>query len=242
MKNGWIWKIPVQGRFGCGYVFDSDYADDEEIKKEIREHFGEVEIPRSFSFKAGYYKTPWVKNCMSVGLSSGFIEPLEATSIWVLILSLNLLLNNYSSELFNDDNFSEECRLEFNNQIVNINDQVKDFIQLHYLTKRNDSPFWKEFRTKNKISNRILNLEKCRTIEELRNYTLKNFELFSPYVFAAVNLINPEIYIRKLMTFSNDQLMEISKNKESYISSLKNFVTYNAIDHYQFLNHINKIA
>jgi len=147
MKYGWVWKIPVQGRYGCGYVFDSSMATDDEIKKELEEYFQqEIIIPRTFSFEAGCFKDTWVKNCISIGLSSGFIEPLEATSIMVSILSLESIMRNLPGIYFRDEDYIQ-C---YNGDIRHYNNDVLDFIYLHYITKRQDTLYWKDFTKKNK--------------------------------------------------------------------------------------------
>jgi tryptophan halogenase len=147
MKNGWMWKIPVQGRFGCGYVFDSDFATDDEIKQELEEYFGyPIQIVNTFNFDAGRYKKTWIKNCIAIGLSAGFIEPLEATSIMTSILSLEEHVMNNLGAIAKNDFYVNR----FNERVNKIHDDTKNFIYLHYLTKRNDSEFWKTFRDKNK--------------------------------------------------------------------------------------------
>jgi tryptophan halogenase len=239
MKYGWVWKIPVQGRYGCGYVFDSDYVSDEEIKKEIVETFGDVEIPRFFSFKAGYFKNTWVKNCVALGLSSGFIEPLEATSIWVTIASLNIMLRDCEQGFFGN----EQSKVFYNNKIRKLNEQIKDFIQLHYITKRNDSPFWKEYQTKNKIATSILEFNKCKNAIEMSEVSKKYFKPFLDVysVFGGVN-----IYNQKMFEEHFESLVKLPENKnyfeklESFKKELKIHSDFKAIDHYKFLNYINK--
>ena len=167
MKNGWMWKIPVQGRFGCGYVFDSDFATDDEIKKELEEYFGNpIEVVNSFNFDAGRYEKTWIKNCIAIGLSAGFVEPLEATSIMTSILSLEEhIINNLGAISKNDFYINR-----FNERVNKLHDDTKNFIYLHYLTKRTDSEFWKTFKTKNKEIEIITKfLEECNhTIPDKR--------------------------------------------------------------------------
>ncbi len=143
MKYGWIWKIPVEGRFGCGYVYDSDLVSDEQILEEIREMFGQdIESPRTFEFEAGRYETPWVKNCIAIGLSAGFIEPLEATSIMTSILSLGDFIPNNLGNINKDDFYIQR----YNKFVTKIQDDTFDFIFLHYLSKREDTEFWTSFK------------------------------------------------------------------------------------------------
>lgn len=148
MKYGWMWKIPVQGRFGCGYVFDSDLVTDEEIKKELEEYFGHKIIsPRTFTFNPGCFDEVCVNNCIAIGLSAAFIEPLEATSIWVTIMQLTEFEKNRDKIIKGD----KESIKYYNNFIKSINRDILNFIQFHYLTSRKDSIFWKKFNEKNKI-------------------------------------------------------------------------------------------
>lgn len=147
MKYGWIWKIPVQGRYGCGYVFDSDHITADQALKEAEEYFGHpLTSPTNFKFSAGTYKDLLVKNCMAVGLSGGFVEPLEATSIWISCLNLVNLLSD--GGLFNQD---PDYQKEFNAKCFKRNEEVCEFLQFHYLTERNDSEFWQSFRNKIQI-------------------------------------------------------------------------------------------
>lgn len=154
MKYGWIWKIPLQHRYGCGYVFDSNYLSDEEAKKEIVEFLGEEPVwPReqSFKFQPGYYKTPWVNNCLAVGLSSGFIEPLEATSIWVTIIYLKNALRDMS--LVKDRN--SKYIKEFNEKASGVSQDVFEFVYLHYMGGRKDTEFWKHYQSKKNMPKRL---------------------------------------------------------------------------------------
>jgi len=237
MKYGWVWKIPVQGRFGCGYVFDSDYASDEEIAAEIRDMFGDVEIPRFFSFKAGYYEDVWVNNCIAIGLSSGFIEPLEATSIWVSIRSLDFLIDTCLPGVF--DIVDNEYKKIYNEAVRNINSEIKDFLQLHYLTSRNDSAFWREYRTKNKISNKLNYKSSCSVFDYITQSKI-SFPSFDPYyVNAGVKFFNKDVFKKhvdlflKIPEYSNGS--QLSSDLKREIEEYKNNHT---TDHFLFLKSI----
>ena len=144
MKFGWMWKIPVQNRYGCGYVFDSSYIDEVEAKKEVEELLGhEIEVPRILPFQPGSYENILVKNCYGVGLAHHFVEPLEATSIW--IFSKNLI-NFLRSDVIN--HLTPAITTFVNNHSRNIIATIPEFLYLHYLTDREDSAFWKEFRSR----------------------------------------------------------------------------------------------
>jgi hypothetical protein len=126
-KHGWIWNIPLKHRLGCGYVFNDNKVDADTIRKEIREMYGEdIELPRKINFKAGYYKNVWKGNCMAVGLSNSFFEPLLATSISVTSGQLTLI-----RKLGLD--FAK--RDEFNSAIRGFIEQIECFIEFHYHNK-----------------------------------------------------------------------------------------------------------
>jgi tryptophan halogenase len=142
MKYGWVWKIPTKERYGCGYVFDSSLISAEEAVKEVEEYFGHsIVSPRTIKFSPGYYKEPWKNNCVAIGLASGFIEPLEATSVWVTITSLQSIFSNIEILSVKDERNAKD----FNKRFNELNSQVADFVYFHYLSGRNDTEFWKKF-------------------------------------------------------------------------------------------------
>tara|TARA_R110000822_G_scaffold231688_1_gene363588 strand:- start:41 stop:1528 length:1488 start_codon:yes stop_codon:yes gene_type:complete len=154
MKYGWVWKIPVRDRYGCGYVFDSDYITAEEALAEASEYFSvKLESPRVFKFSAGCYRETLIGNCMAAGLSQGFVEPLEATSLMTSFLSLRAM---FEFGIFAER--SEVAVQRFNKKIFDRNVAIADFIHMHYLTSRNDSPFWCEFKKKNKTPEDVVDL------------------------------------------------------------------------------------
>lgn len=179
MKHGWVWKIPVQGRYGCGYVFDSRCASDEEIKNEIYEKFGQVETPRSFNFEPGSYKEVWKGNCIAVGLSSGFIEPLEATSLWVALSTLQSLVNNVTGMLSNNEN----AKKALNKLVYKMNEQVLAFIYFHYITKKADTEYWSKFKENNKEPYFY------KKIDSIRDYINYSDMAFLPNSFGKDNIL-----------------------------------------------------
>ena len=92
MKAGWMFSIPVWGRTGNGYIFDSDVITKEQAHKEVEQKLQkEVEVKKQINFDPGYLKKSWIKNCFAVGLSANFVEPLEASSIGTSIQQAYLL-------------------------------------------------------------------------------------------------------------------------------------------------------
>jgi hypothetical protein len=179
-----MWRIPVDGRFGCGYVFDSDFISDEQAMEEIRERFGvDIEFGKPFTYEAGRYKQTWIKNCIAIGLSAGFIEPLEATSIWTIITSLNEYISNNLGAISKNDFYINR----FNERVNKFHDDTKDFIYLHYLTKRNDSEFWKTFKDKNTITENIQKyLDQCSVTMPDRKFIKTINEAYDVSSFYAV--------------------------------------------------------
>lgn len=215
MKYGWMWQIPLQHRWGCGYVFDSDFISADEAKQELDEHFNfDVESPRSFSFDAGYYTTPWVKNCVAIGLSSGFIEPLEATSIYVSAIQLTELLSNIEG-LRSRNPYTTK---RFNKLFSLINHQISEFLHLHYITDRNDTDFWKNFTVDSAPENvkNILELwsNSVPTYSEFLNHYLYSFKNWFPVVNGNGLLDSEKIRVvvelNKLNKYNNE-FMDIRK-------------------------------
>ncbi|MBC7918051.1 MAG: tryptophan 7-halogenase [Rhodoferax sp.] len=144
-EAGWQWRIPLQHRVGNGLVFSSKYLDDEAAKQKL---LGNIEgkplmMPRVLKFKPGQRRKTWHKNCVAIGLSSGFIEPLESTSIHLIQRGIIRLLR-----LFPSQGISQFDIDEYNQQSQDEIEHIRDFIVLHYkVTNRNDSPYWNACRT-----------------------------------------------------------------------------------------------
>jgi tryptophan halogenase len=136
MNCGWMFQIPLQHRWGCGYVHNDNYITIDEAKKEVENYLGyEVTIQKTFDFKPGTHKRSWIGNSISIGLSYGFIEPLEATSLMSTIMQLKRLI---------DIDFNEEAKDRYNDWCYQINEQNLNFIRYHYLCERDDTDFWKD--------------------------------------------------------------------------------------------------
>jgi len=138
---GWQWRIPLQSRTGNGLVFCSKYMTDEEAKQALLANVeGELlNEPRVIKYKTGTRRKHWNKNCIAVGLSAGFIEPLESTGIHLFQRAIIRLI-----QMFPSNGISQTDVDEFNQQTKVQTDAIKDFIILHYhLTDRKDTPFWR---------------------------------------------------------------------------------------------------
>jgi tryptophan halogenase len=142
-NNGWMWQIPTQERLGCGYVFSDYFTTEDTALEELQKTTGrKIEPIRTINFEAGRVQNFWVKNVVAVGLSSGFLEPLQATSIHTTLTQIYLLTEHY---FLNDKNtlLSDSISEKYNKNLRRLSDDFRDLIQIHYMTQRNDTDFWK---------------------------------------------------------------------------------------------------
>ncbi len=146
---GWQWRIPLQNRVGNGLVYSSQFLSDDEACHLLKSNItGEmITEPKILKYSTGRRIKTWHKNCVAMGLSSGFIEPLESTSIHLVMTAVIRLIKlfPFKSE---EESASESLRYRYNEEANLEIETIRDFIILHYKqTKRDDSPFWNACRT-----------------------------------------------------------------------------------------------
>ena len=154
VSAGWIWEIPLQNRRAWGYVHSSQFVDKDAAERELREFVGSIadDSPANFvPFRVGYRSKAWVKNCVAIGLSAGFVEPLESTGLYLSDLATVML-----TEHFPHHGDMEPLAYRYNRIIADRFHDILDFINLHYcLTQREDNDYWREVRRPERMHERV---------------------------------------------------------------------------------------
>lgn len=157
MSSGWVWNTPLYNRIGTGYVYSSKHQSEDEAEQEFRNHLGEARVKDvnalHIKIRVGKHRRTWVKNCVGVGLSSGFIEPLESTGIQIFQSEVHLLTEVLKGK--NDYNIADIA--SYNASITMFLELIRDFLVCHYaLTSREDTPYWKDVKYNTKIPDSVV--------------------------------------------------------------------------------------
>lgn len=188
---GWQWRIPTQSRTGNGHIYSSNHMEDADaIDVLVSNLDGKPKSdPRTIRFRTGHLETFWKKNCIGIGLSSGFLEPLESTSLYLIQMGISKFIT-----LFPTANPSPVLVDEYNRQMRQQFEQVRDFIVLHYCaTERDDSEFWNYCRTMSLPDSLTYKMDLFREAGRVFRY---EDELFSRPSWVAVMLgqgITPQV-------------------------------------------------
>jgi len=142
LKHGWAWKIPLTSRYGNGYVYSTQFCSPDAAETELRQHLGllESDTPaRHLKMKIGRVTRHWNKNCLAVGLSQGFIEPLEATALLFIQQTAAVFV-----EFLEQGDLSEAAHDRFNQRVNEHFEGIRDYIVTHYKTNtRTDTEYWR---------------------------------------------------------------------------------------------------
>jgi tryptophan halogenase len=216
---GWQWRIPLQQRTGNGYVYCSEHCSDDEAAEVLKANLGGAALadPRFLKFTTGRRKLFWSHNCVALGLASGFLEPLESTSIHLVASGVYHLLEHYPDIHFdqgNIDSYNDEVGYEF--------ERIRDFIVLHYcLTQREDTPLWRYCRAMPLPESLRQRVELYRKTGRVR---WRSGELFTDvswfYIFEGLGT-RPEAYDPLLDVVSPGKLKEILAAMASSTAALR---------------------
>lgn len=151
LSNGWAWQIPLQHRTGNGYVYSRDFITADAAEFELRQHLGLLDSPiqaRHLHMHVGQVQQHWAKNCLAIGLSQGFIEPLEATALHLVQTAVESFIEDYQA-----GDFTDRYQPRYNTTVSQRFDATRDYIVAHYrFNSRDDSDYWRANRANTHLS------------------------------------------------------------------------------------------
>ncbi len=160
LSNGWCWDIPLTNRTGNGYVYSARYTDPDAAEAELRAHLGpaaENATARHLTMNVGRVETSWTRNCLAVGLSQGFIEPLEATALHIIQATVEGFIDDFTG-----GGFTQARRDAFNARINRRYDGIRDYIVAHYrMNSRTDTPYWRDNAANQDLSDSLKAIMTC---------------------------------------------------------------------------------
>ena len=222
---GWQWRIPLQHRTGNGHVYSDNFMSEDEATQTLLDNLeGEpLKDPLQLRFTPGCRRKLWHRNCVALGLSSGFIEPLESTSIHLIQIGITNLL-----KVFPDKGDNTAKRREYNRRMRFEYEAIRDFIILHYhQTSREDTPFWKH--VKHMAIPETL-ADKMASFEETGHLYRIDEELFTEVGWLQVMLgqgLRPKSYNALADTLSKQDVAEYLNNLQTiFTSTVKKLTPY----------------
>ncbi|MCX4904521.1 tryptophan halogenase family protein [Streptomyces sp. NBC_00878] len=186
-EAGWIWTIPLLDRIGTGYVYASDYTSPEEAESTLREFVGpaaEDLEANHIRMRIGRSRRSWVHNCVAVGLSSGFVEPLESTGIFFIQHAVEQLVKHFPAS-----DWDEGLRNSYNQAVNRCMDGVREFLVLHYYAAaREDNDYWRDTKTR-KIPDALAErIEQWQTKMPATESIYPHYHGFEPYSYVCMLL------------------------------------------------------
>lgn len=208
LDYGWMFRIPVTDHTGYGYIFDDRHIDSKQAQKEVEKVLGrKIENGRTIKFNPGYSDKTWVKNCCATGLSSIFIEPLEASSIGSTIQQTFLFMHRLT-------NYDQNTIDSFNASMRNVFDNIRDYIVLHYLTKKTNTQFWID----------AANVKLSPILERNMKLWKNNLPIYEDFSglsnYAMFNVPNFIMVLHGLGLFDKKSLRKIWKKMPKWVKNL----------------------
>ncbi len=240
-EAGWMWQIPTQTRYGCGYVYSDEFRTPEEAKLEAERVLGrEIDVRGDIRFQIGRLEKAWIGNCLAVGLSSSFLEPLESTSIHGTIVQMMLFAGRY---LKHPADMTEADRDDYNARVGRQVDDFRTFVNTHYVVERDDTPFWRNVRAERLHPETRERLARWRT-EMPRREHFQDFLFGLPHVetqlhypvLDGLGLLDQDLAKRE-MAERPDVRAFARKTVESLTKEYKLAAT-KALGHAEFLEHV----
>lgn len=226
-KYGWQWSIDTRTRRGNGYVYSKDFIDEADAVKEIEHSLGrKITLQASFDWDIEYAESVSKKNVIAIGLSAGFLEPLEANGILMIIKTLNSVKKHWSPDLPKIDN------IKINSEIRQAVIEITEFLTMHYQSDRNDTKFWKEFKSENytmpyDLKNKLTDLQEFITTDKMHlDYDYSSYSVESwLMILQATKYFNNDFINKE----SYENLNRITKQYSSLLdkpNSLKKWLDY----------------
>jgi hypothetical protein len=184
---GWIWTIPLFDRIGTGYVYAKDYIDPDEAERALRAFVG----PAADGLEANHIRMrigrtcdAWVRNCVAIGLSAGFVEPLESTGIFFIQNGVEQLIKH-----FPDSRWSDQLRQSYNGHMARMMDGVREFLALHYYAaRRSDNEYWRDSKTRRLPDGLAERIEQWKERLPDRESIFPYYHGFEPYSYQVMLL------------------------------------------------------
>jgi len=237
MSSGWVWNTPLTSRRGTGYVYSSAFKDKDEAEREYRQFLGEDRVKdidvNHIDIRVGKHKRTWVKNCVAIGLSSGFIEPLESTGLHFVYAAVYKLAESLSTRVFN-----APVMAGYNSFMTQMLEEARDFLAIHYaLTSREDTPFWRDVKYNTKLSESLQD-----TMMRYRNAFPNHLTnmIFSEHSWTCIltgmnYLPGPQSYMGLNQPEARKQFQLMGA-----IQQLKTQLQDQAVNHYDYLSQRNE--
>jgi len=213
MKAGWMWQIPLLERIGAGYVFSSEFTTEQQAIDEIQQYFGrDIQVQKMLTFEPGHFEKVWQKNMLALGLSSGFVEPLEATSIGQMLEQLRM----FEEVITQSGGVISDLSIQQFNKANEASWQgIRDFLRMHYDCPRRDTDFWKKVAKtpypESYLALKEVFMQRSPRMQDVKGYALHQWKgIFHVvnwiFVAQALNLISPQKCLEELKTLSTSDL------------------------------------